>query len=30
MNVANVKKFYKLHHVFAGFIADLIHDFEHP
>lgn len=30
MNVANVKNFYKLHHVFASFIACLVHDFEHP
>jgi hypothetical protein len=30
MNTANLKRFFKLHDVFACFIADIMHDFEHP
>lgn len=30
MNVANLKRYFKLHDVFASFVADIIHDYEHP
>jgi hypothetical protein len=30
MNSANLKSNFKLYDVFACFIADLIHDYEHP
>lgn len=30
MNVANLKRFFKLHDVFASFVACVIHDYEHP
>lgn len=30
MHIANVKRFFKIHDVFASFVADAIHDFEHP
>jgi hypothetical protein len=30
MNVGNMKSNFKIHDVFAAFVADIIHDYEHP
>jgi hypothetical protein len=30
MAVGNLKKYFKKHDLFAIFVADIIHDYEHP
>lgn len=30
MTVGNLKRFIKKHDILASFVADMIHDYEHP